>query len=210
MHGAVRLGRRRRTQARLRRAVRQIRSRIPRRRSHDVRRTRVDNVRNRRSGIQRSSCRVRPAVLRQRRRQKRPRNSAASFYIFDEYERILEAARTVDEAAYESALRQPSPPRCAHAVRRGREAAHAESRSGDAAAARTAREPEAGRPHPAAQVLFASADACRARAIQELAAYQDRGTTQRYTHLSPAAIEAAIRLLETRSVDRLQGSGEIL
>jgi site-specific recombinase XerD len=36
-----------------------------------------------------------------------------------------------------------------------------------------------------------------ARAIQELAGHQDLGTTQRYMHLSPAALDAAIRLLET-------------
>ena len=36
-----------------------------------------------------------------------------------------------------------------------------------------------------------------ARAIQELAGHQDLATTQRYMHLSPAAIEGAIRLLET-------------
>src|SRR5437763_16782110 len=35
-----------------------------------------------------------------------------------------------------------------------------------------------------------------ARAIQELAGHQDLGTTQRYMHLSPAAIEGAIRLLD--------------
>lgn len=35
-----------------------------------------------------------------------------------------------------------------------------------------------------------------ARAIQELAGHQDLGTTQRYMHLSPAAIESAIRLLD--------------
>ena len=35
-----------------------------------------------------------------------------------------------------------------------------------------------------------------ARAIQELAGHQDLGTTQRYMHLSPAALEAAIELLE--------------
>jgi integrase len=35
-----------------------------------------------------------------------------------------------------------------------------------------------------------------ARAIQELAVHQDLGTTQRYMHLSPAALDAAIRLLE--------------
>ena len=37
------------------------------------------------------------------------------------------------------------------------------------------------------------------RAIQELAGHQDLGTTQRYMHLSPGALDAAIRLLETRS-----------
>jgi hypothetical protein len=47
------------------------------------------------------------------------------------------------------------------------------------------------------------------RAIQELAGHQDLGTTQRYMHLSPAAIDAAIRLLETTSADRPLGSGEI-
>jgi integrase len=35
-----------------------------------------------------------------------------------------------------------------------------------------------------------------ARAIQELAGHEDLGTTQRYMHLSPAAIESAIRLLD--------------
>jgi integrase len=35
-----------------------------------------------------------------------------------------------------------------------------------------------------------------ARAIQELAGHQDLATTQRYMHLSPAAIEQAIRLLD--------------
>jgi integrase len=36
------------------------------------------------------------------------------------------------------------------------------------------------------------------RAIQELAGHQELGTTQRYMHLSPAAIEGAIRLLDQR------------
>jgi site-specific recombinase XerD len=35
-----------------------------------------------------------------------------------------------------------------------------------------------------------------ARAIQELAGHQDLSTTQRYMHVSPAAIESAIRLLD--------------
>src|SRR5512137_1674738 len=38
-----------------------------------------------------------------------------------------------------------------------------------------------------------------ARAIQELAGHQDLSTTQRYMHLSPAAIESAVRLLEEPS-----------
>ena len=36
------------------------------------------------------------------------------------------------------------------------------------------------------------------RAIQELAGHQDLATTQGYMHLSPAALDAAIRLLESR------------
>lgn len=32
---------------------------------------------------------------------------------------------------------------------------------------------------------------------EALAGHQDLGTTQRYMHLSPAALDAAIRLLET-------------
>jgi site-specific recombinase XerD len=34
------------------------------------------------------------------------------------------------------------------------------------------------------------------RAIQELAGHRDLGTTQRYMHVSPAAVEDAIRLLD--------------
>lgn len=48
------------------------------------------------------------------------------------------------------------------------------------------------------------------RAIQELAGHQDLGTTQRYMHLSPAAIEAAIRLLEASSDSPPFGRGEIV
>jgi site-specific recombinase XerD len=39
-----------------------------------------------------------------------------------------------------------------------------------------------------------------AKAIQELAGHQDLSTTQRYMHLSPAAVENAIRLLESPGI----------
>jgi integrase len=45
-----------------------------------------------------------------------------------------------------------------------------------------------------------------ARAIQELAGHQDLGTTQGYMHLSPAAIEGAIRLLELPLVAPSRGN----
>lgn len=47
-----------------------------------------------------------------------------------------------------------------------------------------------------------------AKAIQELAGHQDLMTTQRYMHLSPAALDAAIRLLDGPRPD--SGRGEIV
>ena len=44
-----------------------------------------------------------------------------------------------------------------------------------------------------------------ARAIQELAGHQNLSTTQRYMHLSPAAIEGAIRLLDQPVSDLVRG-----
>ncbi|HEY7441571.1 MAG TPA: tyrosine-type recombinase/integrase [Vicinamibacterales bacterium] len=44
-----------------------------------------------------------------------------------------------------------------------------------------------------------------ARAIQEAAGHQDLTTTQRYMHLSPAALDAAIRLLDSPAVDLSRG-----
>lgn len=43
------------------------------------------------------------------------------------------------------------------------------------------------------------------RAIQELAGHKDITTTQRYMHLSPAAIESAIRLLDGQRTDQNRG-----
>ena len=47
-----------------------------------------------------------------------------------------------------------------------------------------------------------------ARSIQELAGHQDLRTTQRYMHLSPAALDEAIRLLDSPGVPG--GRGEML
>jgi len=49
-----------------------------------------------------------------------------------------------------------------------------------------------------------------ARAIQELAGHQDLDTTQRYMHLSPAALDAAIRLCGDRDGYEPPGHGEIM
>jgi site-specific recombinase XerD len=47
-----------------------------------------------------------------------------------------------------------------------------------------------------------------ARAIQDLAGHEDLTTTQRYMHLSPAAIEGAIRLLDSPGIH--SGHGNIV
>src|SRR5262249_6740481 len=44
-----------------------------------------------------------------------------------------------------------------------------------------------------------------ARAIQELAGHRDLITTQRYMHLSPAAVEGAIRLLDESEMPSARG-----
>jgi len=92
-----------------------------------------------------------------------------------------------------------------------RKTADAEDRPGHAAARGTTRKCEGWR--AILRHTFCSHLAMRgapARAIQELAGHQDLATTQRYMHLSPAAIEGAIALLEARSSDQPLASGEIV
>jgi hypothetical protein len=61
---------------------------------------------------------------------------------------------------------------------------------------------EARRAYPATHVLFASGHARRpGNGDSGAGGHQDLATTQRYMHLSPAALDAAIRLLETGSAD---------
>jgi site-specific recombinase XerC len=63
--------------------------------------------------------------------------------------------------------------------------------------------------HAAPHVLFTPDDARRGAArVQELAGHRDFGTTQRYMHLSPAAVRSAIRLLE--ALAPRAGFGDIL
>jgi len=45
------------------------------------------------------------------------------------------------------------------------------------------------------------------RSIQELAGHGELSVTQRYMHLSPAALESAIRLLESSSMPSGRGDG---
>ena len=45
-----------------------------------------------------------------------------------------------------------------------------------------------------------------ARAIQELAGHQDLKTTHRYMHVSPAAVDDAIRLLDARRTGTAVGN----
>jgi integrase len=79
---------------------------------------------------------------------------------------------------------------------------------------RIARASRAARVRPGVHILrhsFCSHLAMRgapARAIQELAGHQDLMTTQRYMHLTRAAIGAAIRLLDSPGI--ILGSGNTL
>jgi hypothetical protein len=87
--------------------------------------------------------------------------SAASFYDFDEYEPLVETARTE--------------PQTCLAVLLGGDAGLREARSC----------------RWSGRTSISTSANCA-----ELAGHQDLRTTQRYMHLSPAAIEAAMRLLE--------------
>ena len=59
-------------------------------------------------------------------------------------------------------------------------------------------------------IPFASHLAMRgapARAIQELAGHKNLSMTQRYMHLSPAALESAVRLLDSPGFPFRHGDG---
>lgn len=66
-------------------------------------------------------------------------------------------------------------------------------------------------PHPASHVLLAPRDAGRGgKGDQELAGHSTLAMTQRYMHLSPAAKDSAIALLNARPVDSLDVRGTSL
>ena len=107
----------------------------------------------------------------------------------------------IDETTGDCAERASTPAEHAGALSGRWPAAHAadRSRNGEAAppSARTC-----GRSVHILRHTFCSHLAMRgapARAIQELAGHGDLSMTQRYMHLSPAALDAAIRLLDAPS-----------
>ena len=61
---------------------------------------------------------------------------------------------------------------------------------------------------PRAAQRHTSGNARAPRAIQELAGHRELGMTQRYMHLSPAALDSAIRLLDQPLV--LQKFGDLV
>ena len=61
------------------------------------------------------------------------------------------------------------------------------------------------RPHPPSHVLLAPGDAGRTDEVCRLVGHQSLAMTQRYSHLSPAALDATIRLLENRATLRAVG-----
>jgi len=126
---------------------------------------------------------------------------SASFHDFDEYERLVEAAKSDVNAA--ATLRQHRHLR-SNRVLCSSEGSPLTQRLVQGLVARAAR--RANLRNVGVHVLrhrFCSHLAMRgagARAIQELAGHRDLSTNQRYMHVSPAAVENVIRLLDSTAV----------
>ena len=135
-----------------------------------------------------------------------------SFYDFDEYERLVAAASSVDRTAHlivllggEAGLRcgaqrtvpgrRPTVDPANGAVPRATSVASSEGVAGGVHILRH---------------TFCSHLAMRGappRAIQELAGHRELGMMQRYMHLSPAALDSTIRLLDQPVI--LQNFGDL-
>jgi integrase len=107
------------------------------------------------------------------------------FYDFDQYERLVEAATPDPTGCLIMLLGGEAGLRCGEMIALGTSGIHR------------------------LRHTFCSHLAMRgapAKAIQELAGHQDLATTQRYMHLSPAAVESAIQLLDAPGGSIVRGN----
>ena len=116
----------------------------------------------------------------------------------DEHKRGLCPARPDNDAAGTGTPGASALARVASAASGRRQPNDAEGGPGPRQASRTAGEHEARGSHPASHVLFASGNAWSTgtRDPGSWRATRTLSTTQRYMHVSPAAVEDAIRLLD--------------
>ena len=118
------------------------------------------------------------------------------------------ALRAAHATAHRGARRASAPEEQAGVLPRRWHTVHAADRAEPDDPGGAAGERQARGAHPASH--FCSHSRCEAppKAIQELAGHADLTMTQRYMHLSPAALDAAIGLLERPCGD--QSCGDIL